>query len=136
MIFGRLKSKHLLEWWSNGGLDVCMRQRKHLTTLLSLATCISHILTNRTTVKVRTPPSDPVADPRVVLLHVELLIRASANDTMSICILSDQDVVQISKSQDVHLLLSLDRLLTTAITLDHSTLNRIIAIGGGMDIIT
>jgi hypothetical protein len=42
----------------------------------------------------------PVADPCVVLLHAELLIHASVADTMDGCILSDQDVVQISKSQD------------------------------------
>jgi hypothetical protein len=41
-----------------------------------------------------------VADPCVVLLHAELLIHASAADTMGGCILSDQDVVQILKSQD------------------------------------
>jgi hypothetical protein len=58
-----------------------------------------------------------------MLLHVELLIRSSASDTMGGCILSDQDVVRISKSQYIHLLLSLDRLLATAITLYHSALN-------------
>jgi hypothetical protein len=103
--------------------------------LLSLATCISQRLTNQTTGKIRTPLSDLVADPRVVLLHAEFLIRASATDTMGSCNFSDQDVVRISKSQDVHLLLSLDRLLATAITLDHSALNRTIAIGGDMDIV-
>jgi hypothetical protein len=35
----------------------------------------------------------PVVDPCVVLLHAELLIHASAADTVDGCILWDQDVV-------------------------------------------
>jgi hypothetical protein len=114
-MFGRLNIAYdiwkdevwaLLELWLNGSSDECMRQgRSDITTLFDRMHFSQMI---QTTWKRRTPPFDPVAETCVVLLHAELLIHVGVNvaDTTSRCILSDQDGVWISKSRDVHLLLS------------------------------
>jgi hypothetical protein len=88
----------LLEWCSNGGSYACMRQGR-----FDIIAHIGHVhlsQINESNNEQKNTSIWPVADLCVVLLHAELLIHASAADTMNGCILSDEDAVQISKGQD------------------------------------